>query len=45
MASYVLRHPGRIPTMARLANGARLAARRAAEAAVSAVAALDDGAG
>jgi adenosylhomocysteine nucleosidase len=45
VASYVLRHPGRIPTMARLANGARLAARRAAEAAVSAVAALDDGAG
>jgi nucleoside phosphorylase len=44
VAAYVLRHPGRIPTMARLANGARLAARRAAEAAVSAVRDQDDGA-
>lgn len=41
VASFVLRHPGRIPAMARLANGARLATRRAAQAAVSAVSAPD----
>jgi len=42
IAAFVLRHPGRLPAMARMANGSRLAARRAAEEAVSAVDGLDD---
>ena len=33
----VLRHPGRIPTLARLGRGAALAATRAADAAIAAV--------
>jgi len=37
VVSYFLKHPGRIPAMARLARGAKLATGRAAEAAVSAV--------
>ena len=37
VAGYVLRHPGRIPGLARLARGAALAADRAADAAVAAV--------
>ena len=45
IAAFVLRHPGRIPSMARTATGARLATRRAAEAAVAAVADLDDASG
>lgn len=37
VAAYVLRHPGRVPALARLGRGARLATRRAAEAAIRAV--------
>ncbi len=43
VAAFVLRHPGRIPAMARMAKGARLATERAVEAAVAAVSGLDDG--
>ncbi len=42
VAAYVLRHPGRVPALARMANEARTATERAAEAAVSAIAALGD---
>jgi adenosylhomocysteine nucleosidase len=34
---YLVRHPGRLPGLARMARGARLAAARAADAAVAAV--------
>jgi nucleoside phosphorylase len=37
VASYVLRHPGRIPAMARMARHAKLATERAADAAIDAV--------
>lgn len=37
LARYVLRHPGRVPGLARLARGATLAADRAADAAIAAV--------
>jgi hypothetical protein len=36
VARYFLRHPGRIPRMARLANGAKLATETAADAAIRA---------
>ena len=42
VASYVARHPGRIPAMARMARGSRQATERAASAAIAAVAALGD---
>jgi adenosylhomocysteine nucleosidase len=38
IARYVLRHPGRLPSMVRLAKGAKLAADTAADAAIRAVA-------
>lgn len=41
VASFVLRHPGRVPAMARMAKSARLATERAAAAAVTAVSDLD----
>jgi nucleoside phosphorylase len=41
VASFFVRHPGRLPAMARLSKGARLAADRAASAAVDAVARLE----
>jgi adenosylhomocysteine nucleosidase len=37
VARYVLRHPGRIPQMARMGRAARLAAERATDAAIAAV--------
>jgi adenosylhomocysteine nucleosidase len=37
IAAYVARHPGRLPVMARLAKGAKLATERAAEAAIAAL--------
>jgi nucleoside phosphorylase len=37
---YVLKHPGRIPRMARLARGAKLATETAADAAIRAVASI-----
>jgi adenosylhomocysteine nucleosidase len=37
VARYVARHPGRIPGLVRLGRGARLAAERAAEAAIAAL--------
>jgi adenosylhomocysteine nucleosidase len=37
IARYFLRHPGRIPGMLRLARGASLASRNAADAAIAAV--------
>jgi adenosylhomocysteine nucleosidase len=40
VAAYVLRHPGRIPALARMAKGSRLATERAASAAIAAVGAL-----
>ncbi len=43
VAAFVLRHPGRLPAMARMAKGARLATERSVEAAVAAVSGLDDG--
>lgn len=36
VARYVLRHPGRVPRMATMAKGARLATERAADAAIQA---------
>jgi len=39
IASYVLRRPGRLPAMARMAKAAKLATERAADAALSALAA------
>ena len=39
IASYVVRRPGRLPAMARMAKSARLATERAADAALSALAA------
>jgi adenosylhomocysteine nucleosidase len=42
VAAYVLRHPGRIPALARMAKGSRLATERAASAAIAAVSALAD---
>ncbi len=42
VAAYFLRHPGRIPAMARVAKGARQATQRAADAAVAAIAELGD---
>ncbi len=42
VAAYVVKHPGRIPAMARMAKDARLATERAVEAAISAVAGLGD---
>ncbi len=41
VAAYVAKHPGRIPTMARMAKGAKLATQRAAEEALAAVSRLD----
>jgi adenosylhomocysteine nucleosidase len=38
VAAYFAKHPGRIPTMARLAKGSKLATRRAADAAIRACA-------
>jgi adenosylhomocysteine nucleosidase len=38
VASYVVRHPGRLPAMARMMKEAKLATERAAEAAIDAVA-------
>jgi hypothetical protein len=35
--SYVVRHPGRLPAMARMMKEAKLATERAAEAAIAAV--------
>ncbi len=43
VAAYVLRHPGRIPALARMAKGSRLATERAASAAIAAVSALGAG--
>jgi adenosylhomocysteine nucleosidase len=37
IATFVVKHPGRLPGLARLAQGAKLAAKNAAEAAVNAV--------
>lgn len=37
VARYVLRHPGRIPTLVRMGRGAKLATERAADAALSAL--------
>ncbi len=37
VATYFLKHPGKIPQMLRLAKGARLATQRAADAAIAAV--------
>jgi len=37
VARYLLRHPGALPRLMQLANGAKLASRRAAEAAIKAV--------
>ncbi len=45
VASYFLRHPGRLPAMARLARGAKLATQRAASAAIDAVSQLSLSAG
>ena len=42
---YVLRHPGRIPTLVRLGRGSSLAATRAADAAIAAVRADQAGQG
>jgi adenosylhomocysteine nucleosidase len=42
VASYVVRHPGRIPSLARMAKGARAATERAAAAAIAAVSTLGD---
>ncbi len=42
VAAYMVKHPGRIPAMARMAKDARLATERAVEAAISAVADLGD---
>ncbi len=38
IAAYLAKHPGRLPAMARMAKGAKLATERAAEAAIAAVA-------
>jgi hypothetical protein len=40
VARYVLKHPGRIPRMARLARGAKLATETAADAAIRAVSSI-----
>ncbi len=40
VASYFIRHPGRLPAMARLAKGAKLATDRAASAAIDALSQL-----
>jgi adenosylhomocysteine nucleosidase len=45
VARYLVRHPGRIPGLVRLARGASLAANRAADAAVAAVRAAASGGG
>ena len=37
VASYVLRHPGRVPAMARMAKHAKRATEQAADAAIAAV--------
>ena len=37
VAAYVLRHPGRLPGMARMAKHAKLATEQAADAAIDAV--------
>jgi adenosylhomocysteine nucleosidase len=42
VAAYLVKHPGRIPAMARMAKGARLATERAVEEAISAVSQLGD---
>jgi adenosylhomocysteine nucleosidase len=42
VAAYVLRHPGRVPALARMAKGSRLATEQAASAAIAAVTALGD---
>jgi len=41
VAAYVAKHPGRIPAMARMAKGAKLATRRAADEAIAAVSRLE----
>jgi adenosylhomocysteine nucleosidase len=40
VAAYILKHPGRVPTMARMAKEAKQATERAAEAAIDAVTTL-----
>jgi adenosylhomocysteine nucleosidase len=42
VVAYVVRHPGRIPALARMAKGSRLATEEAASAAIAAVTALGD---
>ena len=42
VVAYVVRHPGRIPALARMATGSRLATEEAASAAIAAVTALGD---
>jgi adenosylhomocysteine nucleosidase len=42
VAAYVVRHPGRVPALARMAKGSRLATEQAASAAIAAVTALGD---
>ncbi len=37
MAAFLVKHPGRIPTMARMARGAKLATERAADEAIAAL--------
>jgi hypothetical protein len=43
VARYLVRHPGRIPGLVRMARGARLATDRAADAAIAAVRAAGGG--
>ena len=40
VAAYFLRHPNRVPKMAKLAKGARIATEAAADAAIAAASAL-----
>jgi adenosylhomocysteine nucleosidase len=42
VARYVVRHPGRLPGLVRVAKGARLATERAADAAIAAARSLPD---
>jgi adenosylhomocysteine nucleosidase len=41
VAAYFAKNPGKIPAMARMAKGARLATRRAAEEAIAAISRLE----
>lgn len=45
VASYLAKHPGRIPALARMAKAARLATERAADEAIAAVSQLDRASG